>query len=91
MIHEATFGDDLADNAKQNYHSTVGEAIYSAMKSNSWRLALTHFSQRYKNSASILDLDVYKNDEATYNYAKNNSIVCFDHLQMKLSETEYMP
>ena len=24
MIHEATFGDDLADNAKQNFHSTVG-------------------------------------------------------------------
>lgn len=61
------------------------------MKSNSWRLALTHFSQRYKNSASILDLEEYKNDEMTYNYAKDNTIVCFDHLQMKMSETEYMP
>lgn len=27
LIHEATFGDDLADNAIQNMHSTVGEAI----------------------------------------------------------------
>jgi ribonuclease BN (tRNA processing enzyme) len=27
MIHEATFGDDLADNAEQHYHSTVGEAM----------------------------------------------------------------
>lgn len=61
------------------------------MKSNSWRLALTHFSQRYKNSASILDLEGYKKDEMTYNYAKDNTIVCFDHLQMKMSETEYMP
>jgi ribonuclease Z len=27
LIHEATFGDDLADNALSHYHSTVGEAI----------------------------------------------------------------
>ena len=61
------------------------------MKSNSWRLALTQFSQRYKNSACIMNLEEYKNDEKTYHYAKENSIVCFDHLQMKFSETEYMP
>lgn len=28
MIHEATFGDDLEDNAAQNMHSTVGQAIH---------------------------------------------------------------
>lgn len=27
LIHEATFGDDLAGNADAHYHSTVGEAI----------------------------------------------------------------
>jgi ribonuclease BN (tRNA processing enzyme) len=27
MIHEATFGDDLAQNAAQNMHTTVGQAI----------------------------------------------------------------
>jgi ribonuclease Z len=27
LIHEATFGDDLAGNAEAHYHSTVGEAI----------------------------------------------------------------
>lgn len=27
MIHEATFGDDLEDNARENMHSTVGQAI----------------------------------------------------------------
>ena len=27
MIHEATFGDDLVENAKQNMHTTVGQAI----------------------------------------------------------------
>jgi ribonuclease Z len=27
LIHEATFGDDLQNNAQDNMHSTVGEAI----------------------------------------------------------------
>lgn len=61
MIHEATFGDDLVENAKQNMHTTVGQAIdmyffnlFSGIKSNSWKTALTHFSQRYKSAKEIV-------------------------------------
>ena len=31
MIHEATFTDDLQENAIQNMHSTVREAVESAI------------------------------------------------------------
>jgi hypothetical protein len=30
-------------------------------------------------------------DEIKYNYALNHTIVCFDHMQMKLSETPTLP
>lgn len=44
MIHEATFSSALYKNAKQNMHSTVYEALDSAIKAKSKYLALTHFS-----------------------------------------------
>lgn len=47
FIHEATFNDDLSENAVKNMHSTVKEATLSAIKAKAWRLVLTHFSQRY--------------------------------------------
>jgi len=54
LIHEATFGDDLVENARQNMHTTVGQAIDIGIKSNSWKTALTHFSQRYKSAKEIV-------------------------------------
>lgn len=47
MIHEATFTDELKENAVNFMHSTVREAVEEAIDSNSQCLVLTHFSQRY--------------------------------------------
>lgn len=55
------------------------------MKSNSWRLALTHFSQRYKRAADILVPEQYKKEPIKEKFARDNCIICFDHLQMHLS------
>jgi hypothetical protein len=61
------------------------------MKSNSWKTALTHFSQRYKSAKDIVEPALYKTNEAKYDYTMNHTIVCFDHMQMRLSETPKLP
>ena len=48
LIHDATFTSDLADRAEATGHSTVEEACEIALKARAARLALTHFSARYK-------------------------------------------
>ncbi len=55
------------------------------MKSNSWKTALTHFSQRYKSAKEIVEPALYKTNQPKYEYAMNHAIVCFDHMQMRLS------
>lgn len=47
LIHEATFEDDLIQDALEKSHSTTSEAIESGMEMNSYRIILNHFSQRY--------------------------------------------
>jgi len=48
LIHDATFTSDHADRARSTGHSTVEEACQVAVKAGVSRLALTHFSARYK-------------------------------------------
>jgi ribonuclease Z len=47
LIHEATFDDSLAAEAKHKNHSTTGEAIEVARRCSAKTVLLTHFSQRY--------------------------------------------
>ena len=47
LIHEATFEDDLAEDAVKKRHSTTSEAIQLGVDANCYRVILTHFSQRY--------------------------------------------
>ncbi len=47
LIHEATFEDELQDEAIKKKHSTTGEAIQVGAAMGAWRTILTHFSQRY--------------------------------------------
>ena len=55
LIHESTFSDDLADRAKEDMHSTPGEAALVAKKANVKLLILTHVSARYGDSNTILN------------------------------------
>lgn len=41
----------------------------SGMKSNSWKTALTHFSQRYKSACEIVEPKMYKLNKKKQNYA----------------------
>ena len=55
LYHEATFMSNLEDRAIETGHSTTLQAANIAKKARVKRLLIGHYSQRYKNTADLLD------------------------------------
>ncbi len=54
LYHEATFGNQLADKAKETGHSTAGDAARVATEAQTKLLVIGHFSARYTNLQVLL-------------------------------------
>jgi len=55
LYHEATFGEDLRDIAREKFHSTALQAAQIALKAKVKTLIIGHFSARYKNEDVLLE------------------------------------
>ena len=55
LIHESTFGDELAEKALLDGHSTPSQAAEVARRAGVRELILTHISPRYVDSAPLLE------------------------------------
>ena len=75
LIHEATFDNELEEDAKKKRHSTFSNAI--EMGDTCWRVVLTHFSPRYSKFVPYNKL-----------FDESKALVVFDGIQFKLGELE---
>ena len=55
LIHEATFTEEHAAEAKEANHSTAQQAAQTAKKAGCKKLLLTHISGRYRDTAPLLE------------------------------------
>ncbi|KAF9101300.1 hypothetical protein BGX29_005816 [Mortierella sp. GBA35] len=80
LLHEATFEDDMEEEAVKKRHSTTREAIMVGEGMEAQHTLLTHFSQRYPKIPRFDSED------------KSTIIgICFDLMSVKLGQIGHLP
>jgi len=71
LIHEATYTEELRDDADERRHSTAAGAARIAAEAGVGMLIITHFSTRYRDAAPLLDeaRAIFPNTEAAHDLA----------------------
>ncbi|CCG84577.1 protein of unknown function [Taphrina deformans PYCC 5710] len=69
LIHEATFEDNMLDEAVVKKHSTISEALQVAREARARCAILTHFSQRYPKLPVLDELQLNQFSEAAIGLA----------------------
>lgn len=66
LYHEATFGSEMQERARETGHSTAAEAAQVARRSGARRLLLGHFSARYDDPTPLVEeaREAFENTEA---------------------------
>ena len=74
LIHEATYTNDMAEEADERRHSTAAGAARIAAEAGVQQLIITHFSTRYRDAEALLAeaRAIFPNTEAASDFA------CFD-------------
>ncbi len=72
LVTESTYTSDLKEKALQYKHLTTKDAADIAMNSNSKKLILTHFSQRYKDISEVEEdaKTFFKNVRCAFDFMK---------------------
>ncbi|KAI8506526.1 Zinc phosphodiesterase ELAC protein 2 [Branchiostoma belcheri] len=78
LIHEATFDDELHQEAKRKRHSTITQAVDVGIEMNAGFNLLTHFSQRYPK-IPLMDNGGEKVG------------IAFDHMKVRLGDLKLLP
>jgi len=81
LIHEATFDDELWEDAEAKKHSTTGEALDIGKRMGARRILLTHFSQRYHKIPVM-------SEEGGSDDVKAG--VCFDYMKVRCFELRWL-
>ena len=55
LLHESTFGQELAERAHETGHSTAGQAAEVARRAGARKLLLSHFSSRYTDVSVLVE------------------------------------
>ena len=75
LIHEATMGDDMEEEAVARSHSTVSQALDVGQNMEAENVILTHFSQRYPKIPELLD-----------NHLRDHTVFAFDHMEISVDD-----
>ena len=84
LIHEATFGDDLKEEAVSKKHSTISDAIDVGRRMMAKATILTHFSQRYETIPHLTG-------EMVSYFKKHNVGIAFDNMLVGPGQFKALP
>ncbi|GAW82432.1 hypothetical protein, conserved [Plasmodium gonderi] len=86
LIHEATFDDELLEEAIYKKHSTTNEAMQIGLEVQCKTLILTHFSQRYPKAPKL-----NKPSSTEIKEIMNKTIYSFDYMCIPLNLINELP